>query len=77
MAGTVGLGAGSLAGSTDPHLRLEGGGGDASPSPDSLLQSYFECGSGDATQCGDDADAIRFTLVSFNFYTYILIKLFM
>jgi hypothetical protein len=65
------------AGFANPHPRLEGGGGDVKPSPTSLLQSCLEGGSGDATQCRDDVDAIRFTLVSFYFSTYILIKPFM
>jgi hypothetical protein len=77
VGGAVGLGAGSPTGFADPHSRLEGGGRDASPSPASLLQSHFEGGSGDAKGCGDDAEAIRFTLVSFYFSTYILIKHFM
>jgi hypothetical protein len=67
------------AGSADPHTRLEGSGGDASPFLASLLQSRLEGGSDDATRCRDDADAVRFTLKSFYFYfsTYILIKSFM
>jgi hypothetical protein len=70
VGGVVGLGAGYSAGSADPHPHLEGGSGDASPSPASLLQSHFEGGSGDVTRCEDDGDAIRFTLVSFYFSTY-------
>jgi hypothetical protein len=38
----VGLRAGSPTRPTDPHPRLEGGGGDALPFPASLLQSYLE-----------------------------------
>jgi hypothetical protein len=71
MGDAVGLGAGSPARSADSHPRLEGEGGDASPSPTSLLQNRLEGGSGDATTCGDDADATRFTSVSFYFlHTY-------
>jgi hypothetical protein len=43
VGGTVDLGVGSLAESADPHPRLEGGGGDASPSPTNLFQSCLEC----------------------------------
>jgi hypothetical protein len=65
------LEAGSPAGSVDPHLFLEGGGGDAPPSPAGLFQSHLEGGSGDAAQCGDDAETIIFTVVSFYFlHTY-------
>jgi hypothetical protein len=53
-----------------PSSHLEGGSGDASPSPASLLQSHFEGSSGDVTRCEDDEDAIGFTLVSFYFSTY-------
>jgi hypothetical protein len=44
----VGLRAGSPAGFVDPHPRLEVGGGEAPPSPDSLRQSRLEGGGGDA-----------------------------
>jgi hypothetical protein len=57
-------------GSADPHVRLGGGGGDASPSLASLLQSHLEGGIDDATWSGDDADAIRFTLVPFYFFLH-------
>jgi hypothetical protein len=59
-----------------PHPLLEGGGGDTPPTLASLLQS-LEGGGGDAARCKDDMEAIRFTLVSFYFSTYILIKHFM
>jgi hypothetical protein len=42
--------------------------GSADPHP------CLEGGSGVATQCGHDAEVIRFTLISFYFSTYILIK---
>jgi hypothetical protein len=45
--------------SVDPHPCHEGGGGDAPPSPGSLLQSCLEGGGSDARPCGDDAKAIR------------------
>jgi hypothetical protein len=53
----VSLGAGSSTRSADPHPYLEGGGGNAPPSPDSLLQSRLEGGGSDATRCGDDTEA--------------------
>jgi hypothetical protein len=53
----VGLRAGSPAGFVDPHPRLEVGGGEAPPSPDSLRQSRLEGGGGDAAWYVDDAKA--------------------
>jgi hypothetical protein len=71
VGGVVGLWADSPIGSADAHPRLEGGGGDTSPSSASLIQSRLEGGRSDTTQCRDDTDAIRFTLVSFYFlHTY-------
>jgi hypothetical protein len=52
---------------------LEAGSPAGSTDPNPCLEGD----SADATRCGDDADAIRFTLESFHSSTYILIKSFM
>jgi hypothetical protein len=41
------------------------------------FKAALKVASGDATWCGDNADAIRFTLASFYFSTHIPIKPFM